>query len=48
MAIQRMRTLATKARKKSPALIHIAPMAGGVAGIVERHAAAILALGWKS
>lgn len=48
MAIQRMRTLATNARKKSPALIHIAPMAGGVASMVERHATAILALGWKS
>ena len=43
MAIQRMRTLATQARKKSPALIDIAPMAVGVASIVERHAAAILA-----
>jgi serine/threonine-protein kinase HipA len=48
MAIQRMRTLATNARKKSPALIDIAPLAGGVVSIVERRAAAILALGWKS
>ncbi|MCF7675592.1 MAG: type II toxin-antitoxin system HipA family toxin [Akkermansiaceae bacterium] len=48
MAIQRMRTLATNARKKSPALIKMAPMASGVASIVERHAAAMLALGWKS
>ena len=48
MAIQRMRKLATNARKKSPTLIDIAPMAAGVASIVERHAAAILALGWKS
>jgi len=48
MAIQRMRTLATKAREKSPALIQKAPMAAGVAGIVERHTAAILANNWKS
>ncbi len=48
MAIQRMRTLATNARKKSPALIDIAPMADGVASIVDRRASAILGLGWKS
>lgn len=48
MAIQRMRTLATNARKRSPALIDIAPMAGGVSSIIERRAAAILALDWKS
>jgi serine/threonine-protein kinase HipA len=48
MAIQRMRTMATNARKKSSALINIAPMAGSVASIVDRRATEILALDWKS
>lgn len=48
MAVQRMRTLATNAKKKSSTLVDIAPMAAGVASIVERRAAAILNLDWKS
>lgn len=44
MAIQRMRALASKAREKSPAITKLAPMAAGVADIVDRHATAILGL----
>ena len=47
MAIHRLRTLATKARKKSTDLIESTPSAGGVARIVVSRAESILAAVWK-